>query len=48
MDKLIVSPDPLIRRITKAEAAKIKEEEAAAAKKAPKAKAKEAAEETTT
>ncbi len=51
MDKLIVSPDPLIRRITKAEAAKIKEEEAAAAKKAPKAKVKEAAEaaeETTT
>jgi len=45
MDKIFVSADPVIRRVTKEEYEKQKAEEAAA-KKAPKAKAKGAAEET--
>ena len=45
MDKIFVSADHLIRRVTKEEYEKQKAEEAAA-KKAPKAKVKEAAEET--
>jgi hypothetical protein len=43
LDKIFVSADPVIRRVTKEEYEKQKAEEAAA-KKAPKAKAKEAKE----